>query len=69
MTVADLILELAALPPELEVVYDFTHPGETSFRLVVVTDANEIESDSGDRMVLLNASLYEEGDEDDSDDE
>lgn len=60
MTVIDLMIELSKLPPDLEVVYENTQKGDQGIRMVVVTTAGEIMTDTGDRFVLLNVGEEEE---------
>lgn len=57
MTVTDLIMKLTQLPPDLEVCYDGTVVGEDRFTLIVIQDAIEIETDSGDKLILLEAEI------------
>lgn len=54
MTAMDLIIELSKLPPDEEVVYDATQDGADAFCLVVVTGIDEIITDDGTRLILLN---------------
>jgi hypothetical protein len=56
MTAIDLIMLLSQLPPDIEVVYDNTQKGDEGFRLTVVECAEEIESDGGEKFILLNFS-------------
>jgi hypothetical protein len=67
MTVTELIVMLAQLPPELEVVIDTTGPEEPVFRLEVVEAAEQIKTSSGDLLVLLNPPARTEVMEDDDD--
>ena len=63
MTCIDLIIILSKLPPDLEVVYDNTQPGDEGFRLCVVENAYEINDDKGESWVILNLDESEEGEE------
>jgi hypothetical protein len=56
MTAIDLIMLLSELPADAEVVYDATQDGENNFRLVVVEEVEEIITDDGTRLILLNPS-------------
>jgi hypothetical protein len=56
MTVTELIIKLAQMPPELEVVFDTTRPGETLFRLEKVDEIATIRTDTGEEFALLNPS-------------
>ena len=61
MTVSELIIALAVLPGELEVVFDHTQPGDPGFRLEVVTTLDEIKTDTGVSLIIINhESLTEE---------
>ena len=63
MTCIDLIIILSKLPPDLEVVYDNTQPGDEGFRLCVVENAVEINDDKGESWVILNLDESEEDEE------
>jgi hypothetical protein len=69
MTAIDLIIELSKLPSELEVVYDNTASGEKEFRMVIVENLGEIETDTKERYILLNCDNFEEEPSDEDDDE
>jgi hypothetical protein len=67
MTVLDLIMLLSELPEGMEVVYDVTRDGDTEFTFVSVSDIEEIITDDGTSLALLNPS--EVGEEEDDEDE
>jgi hypothetical protein len=67
MTVLDLIMLLSELPEDMEVVYDVTRDGDTEFTFVSVSDIEEIITDDGTSLALLNPS--EVGEEEDDEDE
>jgi len=69
MTVIDLIIELSKLPSDLEVVYDNTASGENAFRMVIVENAGEIETDTKERYVLLNCDNLEDVSQNEEEDE
>lgn len=55
MTVTELIIELAALPGDLEVVFDATKPEDGEFfRLECVTSLDRITTDRGEDMIIIN---------------
>jgi hypothetical protein len=60
MTVSELIVALAVLPGELEVVFDHTQEGDPGFRLEVVTTLDEIKTDTGKRLIIINHDLIGE---------
>ena len=60
MTVTDLIIELAKLPPDMEVVYDNTQNGDDGFRLVIVENIGEIMDEKGNNWILLNYNDIED---------
>jgi hypothetical protein len=65
MIVTDLIMELAKMPPELQVIYQLSDD-EKGFKMVVVEDLDEVITDGDEHYILLNAnSLGEEEDDDD----
>jgi hypothetical protein len=68
MTVSDLIMELASMPQELEVIYEHTMPEDEGFRMVVVTNLEVIDTDNN-KFVLLNANQLEGIGEEFNDDE
>jgi len=70
MTVVDLIMELSQLNPDLEVIYDTSKEGDLEFRMVVVQNAGEIETDKKEKYVLLNlnSERFNNTEEDDDDD-
>jgi len=69
MTVIDLIIELSKLPSDLEVVYDNTASGEKEFRMVIVENLGEIETDTKERYILLNCDNFEEEPSEEEEDE
>jgi len=54
MTATELIVKLAQMPPELEVVIDSTKPNEEMFRLEMIDEAAVIETSNGEKFILLN---------------
>ena len=64
MTVTDLIMELAQMPPDLEVIYDNTQEKDTGFRMVIVQNVGEIATDDGKQYVLLNVDTDNNNEED-----
>jgi len=68
MKVTDLIMELAQMPPELEVIYNTTREGEDIFRMMVVQNVGEIVTDTEERYVLLNVDSNDFNNEEDDED-
>lgn len=64
MTVTDLIMELAQMPPDLEVIYDNTQEKDNGFRMVIVQNVGEIATDDGKQYVLLNVDVDNNNEED-----
>ena len=64
MTVADLIMELATMPPELEVIYQLSD-SEEGFKMIVVEDLDEIITDNNEHWILLNANSLGSSEDDD----
>lgn len=60
MKVVDLIIELAKVPQDLEVVFDTTLENAEEFRFEVIDDVGEIMTDRGDKFVLLNLKRNED---------
>lgn len=59
MTVIDLIIELKKMPQDMEVVLDFTKPGNEFFKLLGINDVSEIET-NGIKVVMLTGMNYDE---------
>lgn len=59
MTVIDLIIKLQKLPPNKEVILDFTKPGMEIFKLLGIHSVEEIEA-GGQEFVMLTGMNYEE---------
>lgn len=53
MKVIDLIMLLAKMPQELEVIYQKDETDE-GFKMEVVEDVDEVTVDNGDRYVMIN---------------
>lgn len=53
MTVTDLIMELAKLPPEMEVIFQ-KDQNEEGFKMEVVEALGEVITDDGRHYILLN---------------
>jgi len=54
MTAAELIVALAQLPQDMEVVYDRTQEEDDGFRLEVVEQLDMIETDTGEQYIMIN---------------
>jgi len=59
MTVTDLIMELAKMPPELEVIYQKDETPE-GFKMEVVEVLDIIQVDNGNKYVMINPSQGDE---------
>jgi hypothetical protein len=57
MKTIDLIMVLAKLPPDLDVVFDTTPEGAEEFRFEVIETASTIMTNEGDRFILLNLKV------------
>ena len=64
MTVADLIMELAKLPPEMEVIYE-KDQNEDGFKMEIVESLDEVITDDGSHYVLLNPGVPNDDENDD----
>jgi hypothetical protein len=58
MKVTDLIMELAKMPPELEVIYQKDETPE-GFKMEIVEILDIIEVDNGSKYVMINPSQGE----------
>jgi hypothetical protein len=59
MNCIDLIVALSKLPPDMEVVYEVEQT-EDGFKMVVVEDMDEIITDEGVHLILLNPMFDDE---------
>ena len=54
MTVIDMIMALSKMPPEMEIVYENTQPGDDGFRMTMVENIGILRTDQDIKYVLLN---------------
>jgi hypothetical protein len=59
MNCIDLIVALSKLPPDMKVVYEVEQT-EDGFKMVVVEDMDEIITDEGVHLILLNPMFDDE---------
>ncbi len=60
MTVIDLIIQLQKLPPNMEIMIDHTREESKMFKFVELNFADEVETATGGKIVLLSPFEYEE---------